>query len=302
MNGKTILLLILVALAGFGLGAVGVRHIETFFASTQTPSAPRHQDDQPQAEARPTGDQPTSRAKHDEHRHADEKHVRLNAEKIKQLGIEVAVAQAGRLQERLTVPGTVTLNTDRRVHIVSRVPGVVREVRKALSEVVREGELLAVIDSWEFADAKTACLAARERVALAEATFAREKSLWEKQISSEQDYLTARQALAEAQIERRGATHKLQALGFAEPALHQLASRPEAPLTRYEMVAPFAGTVIEKHIAVGSFLKDDTDAFVIADLSTVRVHLNLAPTDVPLVRQARSATSARWCRRRPGRC
>jgi len=165
----------------------------------------------------------------------------------------------------------------------------VREVRKALGETVRSGESLAVMDSRELADAKTAYLAARERVSLAEATFTREKSLWEKQISPEQDYLTAKQALAEARIELRGATQKLQALGFTEPFLHQLSGRPEAPLTRYEIVAPFAGTVIEKHIAVGAFLKDDTEAFVVADLSTVWVHLNLAPTDISLVRQGQRA-------------
>jgi cobalt-zinc-cadmium efflux system membrane fusion protein len=67
--------------------------------------------------------------------------------------------------------------------------------------------------------------------------------------------------------------------------VQQLAGRANAPLTRYEVVAPLAGTVIEKHIAVGEVLKDDTEAFVVADLSTVWVDFNIAAKDLPLVRK-----------------
>jgi cobalt-zinc-cadmium efflux system membrane fusion protein len=123
-----------------------------------------------------------------------------------------------------------------------------------------------------------------------EDTLAREKDLWEKKISAAQDYLTAKQAVAEARIELRAARHKLAALGISETALHQLASQPDASLTRYEIVVPSAGTVIEKHLTVGELLKDDTEAFLVADLSTVWVHLNVTPSDLPLVRTGQRVT------------
>jgi cobalt-zinc-cadmium efflux system membrane fusion protein len=189
------------------------------------------------------------------------------------------------LQTQLTLPGVVTLNMDRRVHVVSRIPGIVRESRKNLGDPVRAGEVMAVIDSRELADAKAAYLAARERLSLAESTFAREKDLWEKKISPEQDYLTAQQALAEARIEHQVAAQKLRALGLAEAAVQQLSSRASVPLTRYEVVAPLAGTVIEKHMTIGEVLKDDTEAFVVADLSTVWVDLNVPVNDLLLVRK-----------------
>ena len=74
-----------------------------------------------------------------------------------------------------------------------------------MGDTVRAGEVLAVIDSRELADAKAGYLAAGERFALAESTFAREKGLWEKKISPEQDYLEAKQALTEARIELQAA-------------------------------------------------------------------------------------------------
>ena len=73
------------------------------------------------------------------------------------------------------------------------------------------------------------------------------------------------------------------ALGFSEPALKQLPSEPEASLTRYEIVAPLAGTVIEKRLNVGEFVKDDTEVFTVADLRTVWVNLNVPPADLRFV-------------------
>jgi cobalt-zinc-cadmium efflux system membrane fusion protein len=222
------------------------------------------------------------------HNHAEAKLIRLPPEQVKQLGIEVA--RAGSLRTQLTLPGTITLNTDRLVHIVSRIPGVVRESRKSLGDAVLAGEVMAVIDSRELANIKATYLAARERLSLAETTFAREKDLWEKKISPEQDYLTAQKAMAEARIELQTARQKLQALGFTEASIKHLPDRVDASLTRYEVLAPSAGTVIEKHLVVGEALKDDTEVFVIADLSTVWVDLNVSAKDVPLMRKGQRVT------------
>ena len=222
---------------------------------------------------------------HEAHEHAEQQIVRLSEAQRKEHGIELAVAQAGALETHLTFPGSLGLNTERMVRVVPRIPGIVREVRKRLGDVVRAGEVLAVIDSRELADAKAGYLAAGERLTLAESTFTREKSLWEKKISAEQDYLSAKQALTEAQIELQAAKHKLQALGLSEPSLKQAGARPEGLLTRYEIVSPLAGTIIEKQITVGELLKDDTETFVVADLSTVWVTLQVPPTALPLVKK-----------------
>jgi membrane fusion protein, heavy metal efflux system len=53
--------------------------------------------------------------------------------------------------------------------------------------------------------------------------------------------------------------------------------------TRYEIVAPLAGTVIEKRLNVGEFVKDDSEVFNVADLRTVWVNLHVPPADVTFV-------------------
>lgn len=211
--------------------------------------------------------------------------VLLTEAEMKEFGVEVGVAGPGKMRTTASLPGEVVINADRQAHVVPRIPGIVREVRKNLGDHVRVGEVMAVIDSRELADAKSAYLAARERTSLGEASFRREEGLWQKKISSEQEYLDAKRAFVEAGIEQRSAEQKLRALGFSDEYLKGLPSHSGESLTSYAIVAPFGGTVVEKHIALGETLREDTEAFVVADLGTVWVNLSVYQKDQAYVRR-----------------
>jgi cobalt-zinc-cadmium efflux system membrane fusion protein len=225
----------------------------------------------------------------DEHGHegeAEEDHlVRLNPAEMERFGIEVAVAGSGTLESRISLQGEVGINEDRQTHVVPRIEGVVKEVRKTLGDRVTKGEVLAVLESRELADLKAEYLAALGKVELARARFNREERLWKKKITSEEDYLTARQGYAEARILLSSAEQKLHALGFSHEYLKRLPKESDLSFTRYEITAPFNATVIGKHISLGEMLKDDTEAFVVADLSSVWVNLNVYQRDVPRIRK-----------------
>jgi len=216
--------------------------------------------------------------------------VRLSAKKLKEFGVEISVAGPGKLAAYATLPGEVKVNADMQAHVVPRVAGIVREVRKNLGDRVKPGEVMAVIDSRELSDAKAYYLASRERLELAIANYDREERLWKKKISPEQDYLNARQALAEARINMRSAEQKLHALGFSDEYLKKLPEHPDASFTRYEITAPFEGAVIEKHIALGEAVKEDASVFVVADLSRVWVDLSVYQKDLPYVRKGSKVT------------
>jgi cobalt-zinc-cadmium efflux system membrane fusion protein len=215
--------------------------------------------------------------------------VRLSESQVQQFGIQTSTAAPGLLRVEVQLPGEVALNADRVAHVVPRVTGIVREVRKNLGDTVRRGEVMAVLDSRELADILSGLLAARERVALAENNFAREERVWAKKISSEQDYYQAKNNLAEANIELRNAEQKIRALGFSDEFAGQLTARQDRGMTRYEVTAPFDATVIEKHISLGEVLKDDSSAFMIADLSTVWVNLDVHQKDLPFIKVGQQA-------------
>lgn len=211
--------------------------------------------------------------------------VSLPPEQREEFGITVQQAAPGELQQYVELPGEIVLNADRVAHVVPRVPGIVRQVKADLGDQVDEGEPLGVLESRELADAKAVYLAARERLALARANFEREEKLYRKKISAEQDYLDARQALAEARIELRSAEQKLHALGFSKAYLEELPNQPDASFTRYRVTAPIDGTVIEKHISLGENIQEHAEVFTVADLSTVWVDIDVYQKDLGKIRK-----------------
>jgi len=228
----------------------------------------------------------TSHDEHDKEGHEDhgedahEDVVRLSEAELKMFGIETDVAQAGHIEVHVSLPGEVQVNPDRFAHIVPRVSGVVQNVLKQLGDRVRAGDVLAVLSSRELSDLKSEFLAARERLSLADITFRREDRLWQDGISSEREYLSSKQMLAEVRIAAQSAEHKLHALGFSDAYLKTLPDQPDMSYTRYEVVAPFDGVVVAKHITLGENIKDDAAIFSIADLSTVWVALAVYQKDL----------------------
>ena len=197
--------------------------------------------------------------------------VRFTATQRQALGIATAAAGPGPVNVEVRLVGEVGLNLDRIAHVTSRVPGAVVRIARSFGDRVEADETLAVLDSRDLAEARAHLLTAHARERLAETTFAREETLWSEQISSEREYLTARQALAEARISRRSAEQMLHALGVGQAELDTLSGPP--PISRYELTSPIGGTVIDRHVTVGQMLSDAEPAFVVADLDSVWVDL-----------------------------
>ncbi|WP_437625769.1 efflux RND transporter periplasmic adaptor subunit [Sorangium sp. So ce1151] len=205
--------------------------------------------------------------------------LRLSPAMIENAGLELLTAGPGRVAVTLRLPGEIALNAEGVAHVTPRVPGAAREVKKQLGDAVTKGDVLAVLDSRELAELQRELLAARERLTLAEASYARQEALWREQISAEKEYLAAKQAVAEARIEHQSAAQKLGAAAGAG----------SGKSGGYALIAPMAGTIIEKHIAVGEVLKEDTQVFVIADLSTVWVNVTVYAKDLHRVRVGQTA-------------
>jgi len=211
--------------------------------------------------------------------------IRLSATEQQEFDIILARAGADTLEQYVDLPGEIVLNADRVAHVVPRVMGIIRQVNKKQGEQVRKGEVMAVIESRDLADAKAEFLAASERNELANLSYTREERLWKKKITSEQEYLDARQTQVESRIALRSAEQKLHALGFSDDYLASLPALADVTFTRYEIKTPFDGVVIQKHISMGEVLAENAEAFVVADLSTVWVDLQIYQKDLVTIRK-----------------
>ena len=243
---------------------------------------------QPPAAASNSGAAPDHDAKKDAdgHAHEEEGHaegVKLTADQLKEFGIVVGTAEPGPLDVFIDLPAEIAFNGDRLAHVTPRVPGVVIKVDKSLGDPVRAGERLAVMQSRELAEAKADYLSGLERLTLARANFERESGLWRAKVTSEQEYLEAKQALAEADIAKRSSEQKLHALGFDDAYIDRLPRQPETELTIVPLLAPFPGVVVERHATLGERIGEDTAAFVVADLSSVWLNISIYPKDLARV-------------------
>jgi len=86
---------------------------------------------------------------HGEDDHADEGALHLSPESISLAGIRVKSLKARSLERTIELPGEIGFNEDVLVHITPRYPGVAREVQGKVGAWVREGEVLAVLESNE---------------------------------------------------------------------------------------------------------------------------------------------------------
>lgn len=230
--------------------------------------------------------------------------VQMTPEVAAATGIQIETAGRARMKDIREFPGEIGFDKNRVAHVVSRLAGVVADVPKRLGERVKKGDVLAVLDSRELAEAKREYIESVHRLEFAQAAFMREEELWRKKISAEQDYLAGRHALEEAEIARQVTEQKLLALGLSADDLAALAVEPvgrvverevRAPfvaqaLTRYEIRSPFDGMLIEKHVAVGEAIPGDADMFLVADLSTVWGEFTIYAKDLAAVRVGQRVT------------
>ncbi|UDM52403.1 efflux RND transporter periplasmic adaptor subunit [Cupriavidus sp. MP-37] len=211
--------------------------------------------------------------------------IALTPAQIEQAGIGMATAAAAALRSGVDFPGEIRFNDDRTAHVVPRVAGVAQAVPANLGQAVRKGEVLALIASTTVAEQRSELLAAQKREALARATYAREKTLWQEKISAEQDYQQARTALEEAQIAVQNARQKLTAIGAAERG-----GAGGGALNQFALRAPFDGIVVEKHLSVGEAVKEDASVFTVSDLSSVWAEFVVSARDLDRVRVGEAVT------------
>jgi len=207
----------------------------------------------------------------------------MNLDQMTKQGIKLAAAKPGALQRHLIVPGLITPAPDRVARVPARVVGTVAEMRKQLGDHVEAGDIVAVLDSREVAEAKSEYLTARVNLDLQQTNYDRSKSLWEKRVSPEAQYLQAQATFSESQLRVDLARQKLSALGLdARTVLSdaEKEKKEEAPSTlrKYELRAPLSGRIIERKVDVGTAVGkegDPADLYTIADLSTIWVDLSV---------------------------
>ena len=101
-----------------------------------------------------------------------------------------------------------------------------------------------------------------------------------------QDALETEQAVQQAEQAVEVAKAKLNILGYEDAELEDIGlDKKGGHLSHYEVVAPFAGTIIGKNVVLAERVGTDTEMFRLADLSTVWVQADIYQKDLPAIAQ-----------------
>lgn len=221
----------------------------------------------------------------EETEHNNKKTIKITNKQAERFNIKTLVLTKSHFQHRVTFPGQIALNENKITHVVASVPGTVKEIFKGLGEAVKAGEALAVLQSREMAEAKSAYISAYKNLSLNKSLFEKDEKLWKINAKSEVQFIQARNQYENTKIDLERARQKLLALSMSE---EQIKNLPEEtiPLNTYSIDAPIDGKIIERHITLGEVVSSDKQVFVIANLDTVWVNLAVPAEDLPEIKNA----------------
>jgi cobalt-zinc-cadmium efflux system membrane fusion protein len=219
--------------------------------------------------------------------------------------IETEVVTSSPITGVITATGKILVPEDRTAVIGPVNEGRIVKLYAGQGSRVRKGQKLAELESADIdqaeadylkalADAENARRSSAAEIKLAQETYDRTKSLYEKTIvpgknlqSAEHDLevakATAENNAASTRATLTAARRHLLILGLSDSAIDALSKKPGLGAT-FSLNAPIDGVVIERNATIGATVGTDASVFKIIDTSRVWVDANVFEKDLSRVR------------------
>jgi membrane fusion protein, heavy metal efflux system len=209
--------------------------------------------------------------------------LQISAERVKALGIRVEAVRRGAVPETITATAFIEPNANRIVHVTPRIPGKIIQVLADWGDTVKQGQRLAILDSVELREVKAQYVKAQVSMEAARVEYVRQQSLYEKGIAAQRNLLDAQREYRVARAEFEAAREKLRLYGLSPREIEAIARGPAETNASFPVLAPFAGTIVDKRVSLGEVVAPEKSLLTIADLSTVWVLLDIYEKDLAKV-------------------
>lgn len=210
-------------------------------------------------------------------------------EVVRTVGFEYMQVQAAPLARTVERNAEIAYNANRYARLSSRAGGVIAEVKKDLGEPVKQGDVLAVVDSTDLGSAKSDLLQSLEIARLWDTNAARERALIERGIGIEREALEAETKAAEGRIAVNRARQRLRTLGLTNEQIAVVEKESDTS-SLLELVASFDGMVVERAAVVGEVAEQGRSLMAVADTGTMWALVDLAESDLAVVKVGQRAT------------
>jgi cobalt-zinc-cadmium efflux system membrane fusion protein len=195
--------------------------------------------------------------------------------------VQVLTVQPTTLTRSLRLTGAVAYNSFRTTPVITQVSGPVSRVVVVPGQKVTQGQPMLYVASPDYSQLRTNYLKAKDAYALAQKAYSRAQDLYQHHAIAEQNVEQAESAEVQANGDLVSAQAALKVMGVTDPdALVRAPPSFEVPVR-----APIGGLVVEQDVSAGQLIQPGTtQCFMISDISTVWVLVNVYQKDLPYVR------------------
>lgn len=216
------------------------------------------------------GDTETANGAADEHLLEEGEHAEESGDVVllDSAALAMTAIQLGQVEtvetSGLPVTGTITYDANRVSHIGPRTEGRIVLMHADVGNRVRGGQALAILESPEVGQIRAEEQEAEALLEIAREHYEREQRLEQQGISSRRELLNAQAELRRAEAALQSARERLRVLGAGQGQGGQFA-----------LTAPFPGVVVAREASLGEVASSPDRLFTVADLSRLWIELDI---------------------------
>jgi cobalt-zinc-cadmium efflux system membrane fusion protein len=250
-----------------------------------------------------SGGQPKKGASAKDPKQGKESHqegqVKLDPEALTRAKIEVVEVSRSPMENRVQFAGELSFNEERLARVSSRLAGRVVKIAVDYGAPVRQGDVLAVIDSVELGQAQNSFMQAVASYRVAQKAFERARILWQEKAISQAEFLERQSKFELAQSEIDYAENRLHLLGLNDADIGRLLQGSRARSgpggfhanveSTFALRSPIAGQVVDRKVTPGLVVKVDEELFTVADITSLWCFIQIPEKDLHLAKRGSQA-------------
>jgi len=203
--------------------------------------------------------------------------------------LQLATVSTQPVAETLRVAGHIGFDEQHLARIGATITGRVTDIDALLGQSVRQGEVLARLNSSELSSQQLAYLKARAQLELNRRNAERAKALFEADVIGAAELQRRESEHQISLAETRAAADQLALLGVTPAAIERL-GKQGAVNSVMPVVATLSGVVVERKLAQGQVVQPADALFVVADLSRLWAVAQVPEQQVSLVKEGQSVS------------
>lgn len=210
--------------------------------------------------------------------------VKLASAKLaRQVGIRTALVSEEEHAHSFKANAETAYDGNAYADVAPRVAGFLREIRADLGKVVRQGDVLAVVDSAEVGGAKAQLITAQAALGLAQANYDRVKTLAKTGSVPAKQELETLTALNQSKAAALDAGQRLRNFGFGDADLARIVKDNDTT-SFMNVAAPLDGAVVARHAVKGEPIQATAQLFAVTDTARMWLWIDVYEADVASVK------------------